>query len=183
MSQGHVTWQDGEQRLGPAFRRFDDPTNALGGGDDEGLPVTEIASGRPHELSRFLATRWSFYAVGFVMLHEPGPNLAIALNGRQGYPLPYYRQVARERAGIAYVQLTGRPDAIRTDDVLTVDAQLEQEFWFSDAGFTVSLEASNLFDEDTVRERELDLGTGRSAFANQTLSSRTLRLRLRMSWR
>lgn len=113
----------------------------------------------------------------------PGPSLAIAVNGRQGYPLPYYRQVARERAGIAYAQLTSRPDAFRTDDLFTVDAQLEKEFAFRDTSFSLSLEASNLLDENTIRRRELDLGTGRGAFADETLASRALRLKVRLWWR
>ncbi len=117
------------------------------------------------------------------MLREAGPNLSLALNGRQGYPLPYIRQVARERAGIARVQLTDRPDALRTDDILTIDVQLEQEFWFRDLGLTLGLEVMNLLNGGTVRERELDLGTGRAAFANETLASRALRLKARMSWR
>jgi hypothetical protein len=183
MSSGHVTWHDADQHLGPDFRRFDDPTNTLGSGDDEGQSVTEIASGRPHEPSRHLATRWSFNAVGFVMLRETGPNLAVAVNGWQGYPLPYYRQVARERAGIARVQVTGAPDSLRTDDLLTVDAAIEKEFFFRDLGVMLSLEASNLLSEGTVRQRELDLGTGRAAFANETLASRSLRLKMRLSWR
>ena len=183
MSQGHVTWSGGEQHLGPAFRRFDDPTNTLGGGDDEGRPVAESASGRPHEAPSFPTARWSFHALGFVRLRDAGPNLAVALNGRQGYPLPYYRQVARERAGIAQVQLTGRPDAVRTDDVLTVDAQLEQELTLRDTSLTLSLEVSNLLNEDSVLARELDLGTGRAAFADEALAARSLRLKVRMSWR
>ena len=182
MTQGHVTWRDGDQRLGPAFRRFDDPTNTLGSGDDEGRAVSEIASGRPHETPGFLATHWSFHALGFVQLPREF-NLSAAVNGRQGYPLPYYRQVARERADIARVQLTGRPDTLRTNDLLTLDARLEKGIWFGDAGLTLSLEASNLLNAGTVLERELDLGTGRAALADETLASRVFRMQVRMSWR
>ncbi|HEY4573833.1 MAG TPA: hypothetical protein VIJ26_07725, partial [Thermoanaerobaculia bacterium] len=160
MTQGHVTWGEADQRLGASFRRFDDPTNTLGSGDDEGQPVAEIASGRPHEIPSFQASRWWFHALGFVELRD-GLSLSAALNGRQGQPLPYYRQVARERAGLVLVQLTGRPDALRTDDLLTLDARLAKEIQIDDAAFTLSLEAANLLNAGTVLARELDLGTGR----------------------
>ncbi len=185
MSQGYVTWQDGDRRLGSAFRRFDDPTNALGGDDDEGLPMAPLAgtaSWHPHETPRFQAARWSFLAVGLVRLPR-NFNLSAAVNGRQGDPLPYYRQVARERAGLARVQLTGRPDALRTDDLVTVDAGLEKEMYFGDLGLTVSLEALNFLNEDTVLARDLDLGVGRGGFAGETLAPRTLRVGVRVSWR
>ncbi|HSS75490.1 MAG TPA: hypothetical protein VLV54_01980 [Thermoanaerobaculia bacterium] len=182
MTQGHLTWRDGNQQLGPAFRRFDDPTNTLGSGDDEGRPVTMTASGRPHEIPGFQGARWSFHALGFVELRD-GLNLSAAVNGRQGDPLPYYRQVARERAGLALVQLTDRPDTLRTDAVLTLDSRLEKEITLGDAVLTLSLEAANLLNTGTVLERELDLATGRGALADETLASRSFRMQVRMAWR
>ncbi|HSG39022.1 MAG TPA: hypothetical protein VLE27_05245, partial [Thermoanaerobaculia bacterium] len=165
------------------FRRFDDPTNLLGGGDDEGEPVGEIASGRPYETPRFEAARWSFGASGLVLVGPGEYQLLASVRGRQGHPLPYFRQVVRERAGTAYVQLTDRPDTFRTDDLLTVDAAVQKEFYLGDASFSLSLQALKLLNEDTVLERELDLGTGRAGFADETLSSRTLRVELRFWWR
>jgi len=182
MTQGHLTWRGGNQQLGSAFRRFDDPTNTLGSGDDEGRPVAMIASGRPHEIPGFQGARWSFHALGFVELRD-GLNLSAAVNGGEGDPLPYYRQVARERAGLALVQLTDRPDALRTNDVLTLDSRLEKKIAFGDASLIFSLEAANLLNTGTVLKRELDLATGRAALADETLASRTFRMQVRMSWR
>jgi len=182
MTQGHFTWRDGNQHLGPAFRRFDDPTNTLGSGDDEGRPVTEVASGRPHEIPGFQWARWSFHALGFVELRD-GLNLSAALNGREGDPFPYYRQVARERAGLALARLTDRPDALRANYALTLDTRLEKEITLGDAVLTLSLEAANLLNTGTVLERELNLATGRGALADETLASRTFRMQVRMFWR
>ncbi|HKV12710.1 MAG TPA: hypothetical protein VJ725_31485, partial [Thermoanaerobaculia bacterium] len=180
-SEGHVTWSDGDRRLGSEFRRFDDPTNTLGGGDDAGDPVAEIPSGRPRETPRFVAPRWSFDADALFFLPREFRILA-AVHGRRGDPLPYYRQVARERAGLTRVQLTGDAGAFRTDDVVTVDAALEKEMSVNDATFLLRLEALNLLDEDTVLDRELDLSTGRAAAADETLASRTLKLVVKMWW-
>lgn len=182
MGQGHITWQDADHRLGPDFRRFDDPTNAAGSGDDEGRPVFETASSSPHETPRHAAAAWSFQAAGLVRL-PGGVNLSAAINGRRGYPLPYDRQVVRERAGLVRVQLTGRPDAVRMDDLVTVDAELEKELTLGDFSLTLTLQAVNLLNKDTVLEQELDLGVGRGGFADEVLAPRSLRMGVRMWWR
>jgi hypothetical protein len=183
MTKGSVAWHDDHQRLGPDFRRFDDPTNTLGGGDDAGRPVASIGSGLPHETPRFTAPRWSFQASGLCILNQRGSSLEVAVQGRTGDPFAYYRQVARERAGLARVQLTGRPDAFRAGEVVTVGAAFVQDITLNDISLSISLEGSNLLNEDTVVARELDLGTQRAAFADETISARAFRLKVRMWWR
>lgn len=183
MSRGHVTWQDGDQRLGRGFRLFDDPTNTLGGDDDEGRPVTVADPFRPHEDPRFLGSGWSFSMSGLRQIGGSGFSIGAAVNGRQGSPLPWYRLASRERAGVVPVLLTGRPDSQRTQDVVTVDTRLEQEIPLSDTLLTLSLEAYNLFGQRTVYGRELDLGVGRAGSAEAVLAPRTLRLGVRLGWR
>ncbi|HWM91267.1 MAG TPA: marine proteobacterial sortase target protein [Thermoanaerobaculia bacterium] len=182
MTRGHVSWHDGDQRLGSEFRLFDDPTNTVGGLDDEGFPVTGADSSRPHERLRFQGSHWSFHASGLVELPWQF-RLAGALNGREGSPLPWFRQVARERSGPVRVQLTDRPDAFRTSDIVTFDLRLDREIMLSDTGFTLSLEAFNLFGERNVLHRELDLGVGRGGAADEVLAPRTLRLGVHLAWR
>ncbi|HEY4564935.1 MAG TPA: hypothetical protein VIJ36_18260, partial [Thermoanaerobaculia bacterium] len=75
------------------------------------------------------------------------------------------------------------PDALRTDDLLTLDARLAKEIQIDDAALTLSLEAANLLNAGTVLARELDLGTGRAALADDALAARTFRLQVRVSWR
>jgi hypothetical protein len=43
MSHGSLTWRDWRWELGPRFVRYDDPTNTLGSGDDDGQPVAPAA--------------------------------------------------------------------------------------------------------------------------------------------
>ncbi|HEX5718782.1 MAG TPA: hypothetical protein VF179_21655, partial [Thermoanaerobaculia bacterium] len=179
MSRGHVSWHDADQRLGSAFRLFDDPTNTVGSGDDEGFPVTTAAdSGRPHERLRFQGSSWSFHASGLVELPWQ-LRLGAALNGREGSPLPWYRQAARERAGLARVQLTG-PAAFRTSDLVTLDARLERWVRIGGAELTLSLEAFNLLGEDDVLQRELDLGATRGGSVDEALAPRTFQLGVRI---
>ncbi|HYH47462.1 MAG TPA: hypothetical protein VEG34_17410, partial [Thermoanaerobaculia bacterium] len=179
MSRGHVSWHDADQRLGSAFRLFDDPTNTVGSGDDEGFPVTAAAdSGRPHERPRFQGARWSFHANGLVELPWQ-LRLGAALNGREGSPLPWYRQAARERAGLARVQLTG-PAAFRASDLVTLDARLERWVRIGGTELTLSLEAFNLLGEGDVLQRELDLGATRVGSVDEALAPRTFQLGVRI---
>ncbi len=182
MSRGHVTWQDGDQRLGRDFRRFDDPTNTLGGEDDEGFPVTAADPLRPYGETHYFGTGWSFSLSG---LRQLGGGFAVAatVNGRQGSPLPWYRLAARDRAGVVPVQLTERPDSERGPDLVTVDTRIENELTFGDFGLTLSLEAYNVLGRRTVSERELDLGVTRGGAMEDRLAPRTLRLGARLSWR
>ena len=184
MSSGHITWQDWTWQLGPAFNRFDDPTNTLGSGDDNGGQVSPAAGSAdfPHEPARFLGGHWSWNATGLVDLPR-GFNLSAALNGRQGVPLAYYRQVARDRAGLADVQITGRADAFRTPDLVTVDARLGKDFDAGDLGISCGLEATNLLNQRATLARELDLGVTRAGRADELVEPRSLRLGVRLRWR
>lgn len=181
-SSGHVTWQDWTGYLGPDFTRYDDPTNTLGSGDDDGLVAPRAGlDGVPHEDARFLGGRWSFVASGLVEL--AGFDLSASVNGRQGGPLPYYRSIARQRAGIADVQLTDRIDSFRTRDLVTIDTRIGRDLTIGDLMISCGLEVFNLFDERSVAARELDLGVTRGARPVELVAPRTLRLGARLRWR
>ncbi len=194
MSRGSLTWRDWRWELGPSFRRYDDPTDTLGSGDDSGQQVAPAAGasaplgilaplgsfGRP---GIYLDSRWAFHADGLLQL--PGSfGLAAAVNGRQGFPLPWYREVARPNAGPVEVQLTDRIDADRAGSLVTLDARLDRTIdLHRDVSVTVALETLNLLSSGTVLARQLDLGTTRAGAADEILAPRTFRLAFEVGWR
>lgn len=183
-SRGHLTWSDGTWSLGPEFTRYDDPTRTLGAGDRDGESVALPASDRdrPYASDRFIGARWLLHWEGLVRL--PWELTAgFAVNGREGHPLAWYRQVARERAGIARVQLTDAIDADRADDLWTLDVRLEREIHLGDFVVTPGVDVFNLLDEDTALWRETDLGVTRAGAADETVAARTVRVGVRVSWR
>jgi Ca-activated chloride channel family protein len=185
MSRGSLTWRDWRWELGPSFRRYDDPTNTLGSGDDDGQQVAPAAdpSGRFGPSGIYLSSRWALHADGLLQL-PGGFELAGAVNGRHGFPLPWFRQVARPNAGLASVQLTDRVDSARSGSLVTLDARLGREITLRrDLSVTVALEALNLLSTGTVLSRQLDLGTTRAGAADEILAPRTFRLGFEVGWR
>jgi hypothetical protein len=181
-ARGRVTWQDWTWRVGPDYRRYADPTVALVDGNYDGEPVagqSPLPGGRP----LYLASRWSFDLAGVVEL--PGAFSAAAeLNGRQGYPLAYYRTVARASAGPVDVRASGRVDAFRSDDLASLDLRLDKQIdRRSDLGIAVSLEALNLVTSGQVLRRETNLGVGRANFVDEVVAPRLLRLGLKLDFR
>jgi uncharacterized protein YegL len=182
MTRGHLTWQDWTWHLGPGFLRTDDPTNTLGSGDDGGSVAPQAGlDGVPHEPARFLGGHWSLFASGLVQLG--GFDLSASVNGRQRVPLPYYRRVARERAGLADVQITDRADTFRTRDLVTLDTRIGRDFSLGDLVLSCGLEVFNLLDERAPVARELDLGVSRGGRPDELAAPRTLRLSVRVQWR
>ena len=169
--------------VGEEFLRFDDPTDAAGSGDDDGDRAVDLA---PRDAlgtaERAIDSSWSFHWSAGVELQRDF-DLGFALDGREGYPLPYLRHVARERAGIAAVELTDRADSVRAPDLVTLDARLAKELTFGDFNVSFALEAFNLFGAGDVLRRELDLGVGRGGAADETLTPRVWRIGARLGWR
>jgi Ca-activated chloride channel homolog len=179
--RGHLSWSEARWRLGPDFRRFDDPTDAAASGDDDGARVAE-ATGGLFAPAVFLDSRWSLHLDGMVALPR-GFHLAAMLDARQGYPLPYSSRLLRPAAGPAELQLTGAIDSFRAPDLVTLDARADKDFTFGDALLTLSLEAFNLLDQGTVLRRQLDLGLTSAAAVEETQRPRTLRVGVRLRWR
>ena len=50
-------------------------------------------------------------------------------------------------------------------------------------GFTFSIDAFNIFNDNTVLRRELRLTSARPDFVNETLAPRIYRLGVRLTWR
>jgi hypothetical protein len=181
MAHGHASWQDWRWKLGPRFVRFADPTHAVGGGDIQNEQVVQTGD-RFGEAGLYINSRWEFNVDGLVQLPR-GFSASANFNGRQGYPLPYFVQVPRARAGPISIQLYDRLDEFRNANLFTLDSRLDKDVELGDWSLTLSLEVFNLLDAGTVLRRQTDLGLTRAHFVDEVLAPRTLRLGLRVAWR
>ena len=182
--RGHLTWQEWTWQLGPDYRLHADPSPLLADGTYDGQPVAAAAPmGAGGGPPTYLDSRWTLYVSVAVQL-PAGFSAAAALDGRQGFPLAYYRTVSRDAAGVATLRVSPYVDGLRSDDLASLDARLDKQIvWGDDLRFTVSLEALNLAASGQVLRRETDLGVSRANFVDEVVAPRLLRLGLRLQLR
>ncbi len=109
----------------------------------------------------YINSGWSYNVNGMYQIAPDRPwgfNVAASLTGREGYPIPHWRRIARgsiNGPSSVYRNLqVVDSDEFRNDDVHTADARLEKEFAFSDFGLTLGVDVFNLFNEGTVMQRQ-----------------------------
>jgi len=135
-----------------------------------------------------LQSSWAFNLNGMYQVAPDRPwgfNIAGNLYGREGYPLPYFVNYISRVDGInRNADAVNAADQIRANDIFTADLRLEKEFSSTgNVGFTFSIDAFNIFNENTVLRRELRLTSARPDYVNETLSPRIFRLGVRINWR
>ena len=189
MLRGNVTYSDWTWSKVPSSFHID-PTPTLNGGNREGDPVLQgsgTASGA--KAGVYINSKWAYSVNGLYQIAPDRPwgfNVALNLNGRQGYPVPYYRRVVlpgNMQSVYEYVSVTSRPDSFRNDNISIVDARVEKEFNFSDVGLTVGVDCFNVLNEAFVQQRQHRLGLATSNYVTEITSPRIFRVGARLSFR
>jgi len=189
MLRGNVSYSDWTwSKVDP--RDHPDPTLLLGGGLREGDAVLQgSGNGSGAKGGIYINSKWSYSVSGLYQIAPDRPwgfNVAANLNGRQGYPIPFFRRVnlpANHNGATDNVQLTSRPDSERLDDIHIFDARVEKEFTFSDFGLTLGVDCFNLLNQGYVLQRNHRQQQGTSNFVREIVSPRVLRLGARLSFR
>jgi hypothetical protein len=189
MLRGNFTWSNWEWSSVPDSE-LENPTQFLGGGSREGDPVLQgSGNGSGAKGGIYINSEWAYSASGLYQIAPDRPwgfNAALAINGRQGYPIPYWqRQVlgANQQSAAIAVQTTPDPDTYRLDDIHMVDARIEKELTFSDFGLTLGVDVFNVFNEAYVIQRNHRLLQTTSDHVREIVSPRVLRFGARLSFR
>jgi len=190
MLRGNFTYSDWKWSKVPAADRVN-PTAAIAGGEREGDQVLQgSGTGSGSFGNVYINSKWAYSVNGMYQIAPDRPwgfNVAMAANGRQGYPLPYFTRVTLGSSYPGgtreYIRATDRPDTFRMDTVNDVDARVEKEFNFSSFGATVGIDCFNLFNESTVLQRRLRLNLANSDYIFETLSPRVFRVGVRLNFR
>ncbi|HEX9944326.1 MAG TPA: TonB-dependent receptor [Thermoanaerobaculia bacterium] len=188
MLRGNFTWADWTWNKVPDSE-LENPTETLGGGDREGDPVLQgSGTGSGSKGGIYINSKWSYSVNGLYQIAPDRPwgfNVALNLNGREGYPVPYWQRVlvADPNVRVIPVQVTSDPDTYRLDDIHMVDARVEKEFTFSDFGLTLGVDVFNVFNEAYVLQRQHRLIIGTSNHVTEITSPRVLRFGARLSFR
>ncbi|HEX2644612.1 MAG TPA: TonB-dependent receptor [Thermoanaerobaculia bacterium] len=178
-ARGHVTLSDWTWKIGPEFRRFDDPTDVvaddLGFSDGDDVFAEQSGGNKTNVLT---GARWSFNLSGLYQVAPNRPwgfNFGASVNGREGYPnTPFVSR--RGPTGSRPVQLTSDFDEFRHEDVIVVDAHLDKEFSVGPTALILSVDGFNLSNADYVLQRERNQGVTRANAINETLSPRVFRV-------
>ncbi|HET9796257.1 MAG TPA: hypothetical protein VFS34_17575, partial [Thermoanaerobaculia bacterium] len=195
MAHGSFTWNDWKQSQNKADCQ--DPTNqvsATGPTCGSGITWYGGAANSGAFSNVFINSKWNFNVSG---LYQLPLNFNVAANfyGRQGYPLPYYIQVATpDGLGVRGLKnvLVGNPADHRNPNLYELDMRVEKVLpLFQKADLTLSLDVFNVLNANTILQRQIIASTttgtagSNDATANEIFeiqAPRTLRFGARLSF-
>jgi hypothetical protein len=179
MLRGHFTYADWNWKIGPEFRKYDDPTDVISDGlgyaDGNDLYFDQSGGNKSDVL---VGGRWSYNLNGLYQVSPDRPwgfNVGASLDGREGYiSPPYVRQGGS--VGRRNVQLTKDISEFRHSSVMVFNAHADKELAFGATRLILSLDGFNLTNEDDLLQVERNARSGRRYQPNEALSPRVFRL-------
>jgi hypothetical protein len=183
MLRANFTIQDWEWDIPVASR--ENPNINLGGANQDGGPVLQgSGTGSGSKGGIYINADWSYSITGMYQIAPDrgwGFNVSAAVNGRSGYPVPYFIAVGgvSSTGGTASLQATDFSDEFRLDDVNLLDLRVEKEFGFNNTNFTVGVELFNAFNENNVLQRQHNLSSGSADNITEVISPRVWRFGVR----
>jgi hypothetical protein len=185
MARGHVTWYEWEWDVPESALAFQNPTNAVGGGDRDGEIVAEQSGGSGNRGGIFLNSTWSANLAGLYQIAPDKPwafNLGGAITAREGFINPRFDAVSTPVLGSQNVEI-GQFGDTRNDDVYKLDLRVDKDFTFGDWGFTLSADVFNVTNEATVLQRQRSQTVSTRNYVLETMSPRAVRLGLLLNFR
>ena len=163
MLRGNVTFADWTQDVGEGAvidptGVLSDPLNSYDGCSTcDGDPV---ASGGGIG-STYINSKWAYSLTGIYQFPWK-ISFGAALNGRQGYLLPYYIRVRSSKEGSRNILVSDFEE--RLPDVINLDLRLAKDFTvWNNVGLNVSIDAFNVTNTHTVLDRVAQLDVGANA--------------------
>lgn len=185
---GHFTWNDWDWKAGSAFRNSEDPTDTTVDNNelqvqDGNEPFAERSAGSGDKGDVWAGSSYTFSLNTLYQVAPDRPwgfNVGASVTGREGFVSPPYAPTSGGRR----VQLAAF-DQFRNDDILMLDARIDKDFDLGDDfGFTLSVDAFNLLNEDYVLQRQRNVEAGVNANqVREVLSPRVFRLGVKLHFR
>jgi len=187
MLRGNFSWADWEWSVPNVA--VADPNVYRGASNVDGQTVLDQSTGSG-KADIFLSPGWSYSLTGMYQIAPDrawGFNVSAALNGREGYALPYYGEITRipgtaDGSGSGDLLATKNNDSISLDDSHMLDLRIEKEVNISDFGLTFGVEVFNAFNDGTVLQREAKLTSSRADYVTEVTSPRVFRGTVRFSF-
>jgi len=155
MLRGNLTLQNWQQHVGA--RAIIDPS-ALRGGTGcsvcNGSEVLIQSTGSGGKSSVYINAKWEGDVTGAYQIPVIETSLGFNLSSRQGYAIPYIANVQFTNGeGTKAVLLENEPDAFRNKNVTQLDLRLAKDLRLSRFGLTLSVDAFNVTNANTVLQR------------------------------
>jgi hypothetical protein len=185
MARGYVTVGDAEWDVPAQYFIDNEPTNYRGGGSRDGdLYLTRSSGSGKGE--RFLQSSWNYNLTGMYQVAPDRPwgfNVSASVDGREGFPIPYYDQVSTSY-GNQNLNLVGDFDNIRLDDLFIANLRVEKEFNLTGpVNMTFGIDMFNVTNENTGLSYQTRADVSSAGNLQDNISPRIYRLGVRLSWK
>jgi hypothetical protein len=196
MLRGNITLQDWKQHVGAAG--IIDPTRnrgaAAGAGANPGWVTGCITcndsevlqgsgSGSGAKGGVYINSKWAYNLTGVYQIPVVETSLGFNLTGRQGYPIPYVQRINAGAEGFKYVLAEDDTDTFRHQNLTELDLRLAKDIHVSRAGLTLSVDAFNILNKNTVLQRDVRrLSLSTSNHITEIQSPRVFRLGARVTF-
>jgi hypothetical protein len=143
------------------------------------LVATQSAGSGPQ--TYYTSPTWQVYANALVQLPWDF-ELGGAVFGRQGQIEPLYINMRAGADGLLHVLVTPTVDAVRYDNVWDLDLRLAKNVKFGSTAVTLSAEAFNIFNKNTVLQVNRQVNISTFGRINEIMSPRIVRFGARLSF-
>ncbi len=161
MLRANVSWNDWRQQMDEDG--FFDPNRSLTAYGcstcDDSIVVQGSGTTSGSKAWIYLNSPWSYAITGVYQVPVVDVDLGFNLSGRAGYPIPYVHEtpVLQATGGRDLILMSDDVDEIRHDDIHTIDLRLAKDLSLHGVGLTLSVDAFNVTNEQTVMQRNLSL--------------------------
>ncbi len=167
---------------------LEDPNHYLPGAHDGDSVLQGSGSGSGNKGAVYIKQDWSWSLNGLYQVAPEkvwGFDVAFALTGRSGYPIPYHERVTSGTSGLqrtTYILVTDN-DKYSNPDIFLFDLSFQKGFTFNDFNITAQLDIFNLFNNNSALQRRHRVNIGSAGWLLETVPPRIVRLGVRFKFR
>ncbi|HEX7137908.1 MAG TPA: TonB-dependent receptor, partial [Vicinamibacterales bacterium] len=155
MLRGNLTLQNWQQHVGAGA--IVDPSitrSSTGCSICNGSQVLVQSTGSGGKSSVYINAKWESSLTGTYQIPVIETALGFNLSSRQGYAIPYIASVRfTDGEGTKSILLENATDTFRNDNVTQLDLRLAKDLHLSRFGLTLSVDAFNVMNANTILQR------------------------------
>jgi hypothetical protein len=130
----------------------------------------------------YINSKWSYNLTGAYQIPFIETSLGFNFVGRQGYAIPYIHRVPTSE-GNKFLLIDDDPTGHRHKDITNLDLRLAKDIRVAGGvGVTISVDAFNVFNNQTILQRNTRLGIASGNRITEQISPRVFRLGARLTF-